>query len=110
MTRHVPTASRRGFTLLEVMVALAILVVTLVILVDVQSTAAAMTREAEQYVVAANLAERFRDGTVIILGTMSGDYYSFIDDFHHHKRYRHTRWQLQWWWQHQSKFLNFLIR
>jgi prepilin-type N-terminal cleavage/methylation domain-containing protein len=57
MMRHVPTGSRRGFSLLEVMVALAILVVSLVILVDVQSTAAAMTVEAEQYVVAANLAE-----------------------------------------------------
>ena len=57
MMRHVPIASRRGFTLLEVMVALAILVASLVVLVEVQSSAAAMTVQSEKYVVASNLAE-----------------------------------------------------
>ncbi|MEZ4322766.1 MAG: prepilin-type N-terminal cleavage/methylation domain-containing protein [Myxococcota bacterium] len=48
---------RRGFSLLEVMVALAILVVSLVILVETQSTAAYATREAERVVTATDLAE-----------------------------------------------------
>ena len=50
-------AHRRGFNLLEVMVALGILVVSLVILVETQSTAAFATREAERVVTATDLAE-----------------------------------------------------
>ena len=48
---------RTGFSLLEVMVAIAILVVTTVILVEMQSNAALMTREAEWMVVATDLAQ-----------------------------------------------------
>lgn len=48
---------RRGFSLLEVMVALAILMMSLVILIETQSTAAWATREAEHVVVATDLAE-----------------------------------------------------
>jgi prepilin-type N-terminal cleavage/methylation domain-containing protein len=48
---------RRGFSLLEVMVALAILVLTLVVLAEAQSTAIAMTQEAERLVTATNLAQ-----------------------------------------------------
>lgn len=54
MYRH---NQRRGFSLLEVMVALAILVVSLVILVETQSTAAHATREAERFLTATDLAE-----------------------------------------------------
>lgn len=52
-----PRRARRGFTLLEVMVALAILVTSLVILMETQSTALAMTREAEKIVTATGLAQ-----------------------------------------------------
>ncbi|MCB9674193.1 MAG: prepilin-type N-terminal cleavage/methylation domain-containing protein [Alphaproteobacteria bacterium] len=52
-----PRKTRRGFNLLEVMVALSILVVSLVILVETQSTAAFATREAERVVTATDLAE-----------------------------------------------------
>ena len=48
---------KRGFSLLEVMVALAILMLSLVILIETQSTAAWATREAERVVVATDLAE-----------------------------------------------------
>lgn len=51
-TRH-----RRGFSLLEVMVALGILMVSLLILVETQSTAALATREAERFLTATDLAE-----------------------------------------------------
>lgn len=51
------TFHRRGFSLLEVMVALAILMMSLVILVETQSTAAWATREAERVVIASDLAE-----------------------------------------------------
>jgi general secretion pathway protein I len=47
---------RRGFSLLEVMIALGILPVSLVILVESQSGAVAMTREAERVIVATDLA------------------------------------------------------
>jgi len=49
--------SRSAFTLLEVMVALAILVVTLVILVEIQADAARMTLLAQRYVTASGLAQ-----------------------------------------------------
>lgn len=48
--------SRRGFSLLEVMVALAILVVSMVILVETQSSAVIMTVEAERMITATDLA------------------------------------------------------
>lgn len=58
MARHFPTsAGRRGFSLLEVMVALAILTVSLVILVETQSSAVVLTREAERVVTATDLAK-----------------------------------------------------
>lgn len=47
---------RRGFSLLEVMVALAILVVALAILVEAQGSAATMTVEAERIITATDLA------------------------------------------------------
>lgn len=56
MARY-PTRRRGGFTLLEVMVALAILVVALVALVESQSTGAEITLEAEQYMTATHLAQ-----------------------------------------------------
>ncbi len=49
--------SRRGFSLLEVMVALAILTVSLVILVETQSSAVVLTQEAERIVTATDLAQ-----------------------------------------------------
>ena len=49
--------SRRGFSLLEVMVALAILTVSLVILVETQSSAVVLTVEAERVVTATDLAQ-----------------------------------------------------
>lgn len=48
--------ARRGFSLLEVMVALAILVTSLVILAETQSNAVVMTREAERVITATDLA------------------------------------------------------
>jgi prepilin-type N-terminal cleavage/methylation domain-containing protein len=50
-------AWRRGFSLLEVMIALAILTTSVVILVETQSTAAWATREAEKVVTATDLAK-----------------------------------------------------
>ncbi len=50
-------SSRRGFTLLEVMIALSILVVSLVVLVETQATAAQMTVEAERMITATQLAQ-----------------------------------------------------
>lgn len=48
--------SRRGFSLLEVMVALAILVVSMVLLAQTQSSAVILTNEAEEMIVATDLA------------------------------------------------------
>ena len=48
---------RHGFSLLEVMVALAILVVSLAILLETQASAAFLTREAERMVIATDLAQ-----------------------------------------------------
>lgn len=48
--------ARRGFSLLEVMVALAILTVSLILLVETQSSAVVLTNEAERIVVATDLA------------------------------------------------------
>ena len=53
-TRH---HTRRGFSLLEVMIALAILTVSLIILVETQSAAVLLTREAERMITATDLAQ-----------------------------------------------------
>lgn len=59
--------SRRGFSLLEVMIALAILVTCVVILVESQSSSAMMTREAQQIVTGTNLAqEKLSEVTFVI--------------------------------------------
>lgn len=47
---------RRGFSLLEVMIALAILVVSLAILIETQASSALVTREAERVIIASDLA------------------------------------------------------
>ena len=58
MARRFPTShARHGFSLLEVMVALAILTTSLVILVETQSSAVVLTREAERIVTATDLAK-----------------------------------------------------
>lgn len=49
--------SRRGFSLLEVMIALAILTTSLVILVETQSSAVLLTNEAEKTITATDLAQ-----------------------------------------------------
>ena len=49
--------SRRGFSLLEVIVALAILTVSLVILAETQSSAVVLTNEAERMITATDLAQ-----------------------------------------------------
>ena len=59
-TRHCQrrtSPSRRGFSLLEVMIALAILTVSLIILVETQSSAVLLTREAERMITATDLAQ-----------------------------------------------------
>ena len=48
---------RSGFTLLEVVIALAILTVSLIILVETQSAAVLLTREAERMITATDLAQ-----------------------------------------------------
>jgi len=53
----IPRRARRAFTLLEVMIATAILVVSLVILTETQATAVQMTLEAERIQVATQLAQ-----------------------------------------------------
>jgi general secretion pathway protein I len=50
-------SSRRGFSLLEVIVALAILTVSLVILAETQSSAVLLTNEAERMITATDLAQ-----------------------------------------------------
>jgi len=59
MRRHHASAvrrSRRGFSLLEVVVALGILTVAMLLLVEIQSTAIQLTREAERAITASDLA------------------------------------------------------
>ena len=56
MSHFRPSLTRRGFSLLEVMIALAILTTSIVILVETQSTAAWATREAEKVVTGTDLA------------------------------------------------------
>ncbi len=69
------TRARSGFTLLEVMVALSILVVSLVILIETQSTAAYATREAERVVTATDLARAIMTEAALRVETegFSGD-------------------------------------
>lgn len=59
------TAGRRGFSLLEVMIALAILTVSLLILVETQSSAVLLTNEAERTLVASDLA-RYKMSEVLL--------------------------------------------
>src|SRR5688572_11715630 len=54
--RTVHRRVRRGFSLLEVMVALGILTVSLIILAETQSSAVLLTNEAEKVIVASDLA------------------------------------------------------
>lgn len=66
MSNHVRARSRkRGFSLLEVMIALAILTVSLVILVETQSSAVVLTNEAERAITASDLA-RFKMSEVLM--------------------------------------------
>lgn len=94
--------SRRGFTLLEVMIATGILVVSLVVLVQTQSTAAQMTVEADRIIVATQLCQEKmaevrmlveREGFTDAEITEDGDFDDFgdeavnlefegLDDFH----------------------------
>ncbi len=80
---------RRGFSLLEVMIALAILVVSLAILLETQGSAALVTRESERVITASDLAyaklneailfveeEGFQSSQVV----ESGDFDDFGDD------------------------------
>lgn len=62
-------AWRRGFSLLEVMIALAILTTSVVILVESQSTAAWATREAEKVVTATDLASYKMAEAVLLVET-----------------------------------------
>lgn len=80
---------RRGFSLLEVMIALMILVVCVVILVDSQATSAVMTFEAQRLIVATNLAQEKtseammrveKEGFTDSDKCDSGDFSSFGDD------------------------------
>lgn len=63
MTRH----ARQGYSLLEVVVAMAILVTSLTILIQVQGDAVEMTQTAERYVTATQLAqEKLTEVTLFI--------------------------------------------
>lgn len=58
---------RRGFSLLEVMVALAILVVSLTLLMETQGSAAQITREAGRIITASDLAQYILNDALLIL-------------------------------------------
>ncbi|MBT3217458.1 MAG: prepilin-type N-terminal cleavage/methylation domain-containing protein [Proteobacteria bacterium] len=73
---------RAGFSLLEVMVAIAILVATTVILVEMQSNAALMTREAERMIVATDLAQMKMTEVLLLMeeeGFTDQDLYEYGD-------------------------------
>lgn len=59
--------SRRGFSLLEVMVAMAILVISMVVLIETQSSAALITLEAERVITATDLANAKMNETLLIV-------------------------------------------
>jgi prepilin-type N-terminal cleavage/methylation domain-containing protein len=80
---------RRGFSLLEVMIALAILTVSLLVLVQTQSTAVVLTNEAERTLVATDLArykmsevllQLEKDGFQVSEVTEHGDFEDFGDE------------------------------
>lgn len=84
-----PARARAGFTLLEVMIALSILVMSLFILVEIQTSSAVMTAESDRILVATQLAldkmaevrflvenEGFSESDVY----KEGDFESFGDD------------------------------
>ena len=58
---------RRGFSLLEVMVALAILVVSVAVLIETQGSAAKITREAERVITATDLANAKMNETLLFV-------------------------------------------
>ncbi len=89
MSRRVCRASRRGFSLLEVMLALGILVTSLAILVETQSNAVQMTAEAERIITATDLAvSKFNEANLRVEGEgfqlsdveESGDFSDFGDE------------------------------
>ncbi len=67
---------RRGFSLLEVMVALAILVVSLAILLETQASSAIVTRESERVITASDLFDDFGDDAT------SMDIRDELEDYH----------------------------
>jgi prepilin-type N-terminal cleavage/methylation domain-containing protein len=69
-------SQRRGFSLLEVMIALAILTVSLLILVQTQSSAVILTNEAERTLVASDLA-RYKMSDVVL--QLEKDGFQFSD-------------------------------
>ena len=80
---------RRGFSLLEVMIALAILTVSLLVLVQTQSSAVVLTNEAERTLVATDLArykmsevllQLEKDGFQVSDVTEQGDFSDFGED------------------------------
>jgi len=83
MSIHPARRFRRAFSLLEVMVALAILVVSLAILVETQASSAIVTREAERIILASDLAQAKMNEAVLFVeeeGFKQGDRGDF-DDF-----------------------------
>lgn len=71
---------RRGFSLLEVMIALAILTVSLVILVETQSSAVVLTNEAERTITASDLA-RYKMSEVLLMMEQEGFQQSDQNEF-----------------------------
>jgi prepilin-type N-terminal cleavage/methylation domain-containing protein len=77
---HRNTRSRRGFSLLEVMVALAILTVSMILLVQTQSSAVLLTNEAEKVIVGTDLARMKMTEALVELekdGFQQSDVYEF---------------------------------
>ena len=88
MSAYLPRR-RRGFSLLEVMVALAILVVTVAVLVETQGSAAKITRDAERVITATDLANAKMNETLLFVEeegftnndiSESGDFDEFGDE------------------------------
>ena len=77
---------RAGFSLLEVMVAIAVLLVSLVLLMEIQSSAIKMTVEAQRFVVATGLAQEKMAEVLLLVeeegfGTDDIDEHGDFDDF-----------------------------